>query len=93
MPGTVLTSIRKRGDRAVEELVTAYADDRFQGAEIITYTLENDGVDITGFASYAAAGKPLPTRLFQRCKELRMELGRGSIHLPSLRQGTLCNCR
>ena len=93
MPGTVLTSIRKRADRAVEELVTAYADDRFQGAEIITYTLENGGVDITNFASYAAAGKPLPPRLLQRCKELRMELSRGSIRLPSLRQGTLCNCR
>lgn len=93
MPGTVLTSIRKRADRAVEELVTAYANDRFQGAEIITYTLENGGVDITNFASYAAAGKPLPPRLLQRCKELRMELSRGSIRLPSLRQGTLCNCR
>lgn len=93
MPGTVLTSIRKRADLAVEELVGAYAENRFQGAEIITYSLANKGVDITGFATFSASGQRVPAHLQERCRELRMELGRGSILLPSLRQGTLCNCR
>lgn len=93
MPGTVLTSIRKRADLAVEELVRAYAENRFQGAEIITYSLANKGTDITGFSTFTASGQKVPARLKERCQELRMELGRGSIRLPSLRQGTLCNCR
>lgn len=93
-PGTVLTSILKQGDRAVADIVGSLARGRFQGAEILTYSLSDQGVGITDFGPFArSAGNRLPPRLTSRLAELKKELERGAIRLPSLRQRTLCNCR
>ena len=39
------------------------------------------------------AGVRLPAAIERRLAELRLELTRGGIRLPSLRDRTLCNCR
>lgn len=93
-PGRVLTSILKQGDRAVYEIIAAHVRGEFRGGEIITYSLADKGVGITDFHSFARGdGNRLPPRLGSRLTELRRELARQAIRLPSLRQGTLCNCR
>lgn len=93
-PGQVLTSILKQGDRAVYEIVASHAQGKFRGGEILTYSLADKGVGITDFTRFAKGdGNKLPPRLVGRLAELRKELERQAIRLPSLRQGTLCNCR
>lgn len=93
-PGQVLTSILKQGDRAVYEIVASHVQGKFRGGEILTYTLADRGTGITDFRSFACGeGNRLPPRLSSRLAELRREIERQAIRLPSLRQGTLCNCR
>ena len=93
-PGQVLTSILKQGDRAVYEIVASHVQGKFRGGEILTYSLSDGGVGITDFRRFAQGdGNRMPPRLAGRLAELRRELERQAIRLPSLRQGTLCNCR
>lgn len=93
-PKLMLTSIVKRADRAVFEIVKATAQGAFAGNEIITYDLANGGVDIVSPQVWARhAGVRLPAAIERRLAELRLELTRGGIRLPSLRDRTLCNCR
>jgi len=93
-PKLMLTSIIKRADRAVFEIVKATAQGAFAGNEIITYDLANGGVDIVSPQVWARhAGVRLPAAIERRLAELRLELTRGGIRLPSLRDRTLCNCR
>ena len=93
LPGHVLTSILKRADKAVYEIVAAASRGNFQGKKIITYDLGNDGVGITDpHAFTAAAGQSAPPDLERRLRELRSELLSGSIHLKSMRARTLCEC-
>ena len=93
-PGLVLTSILKQGDRAVYEIVAAHVQGKFRGGEILTYSLADKGVGITDLRSFSRGeGNRLPPRLNGRLAELRREIERQAIRLPSLRQGTLCNCR
>lgn len=93
MPGHVLTSILKRADRAVYEIVASAATGNFQGKTILSYDLRNGGVDIAGLAPFLnAAGKNAPPHLERRLSELRAELLGGGIRLKSLRARTLCDC-
>lgn len=93
-PKLMLTSIVKRADRAVFEIVKATTQGAFAGNEIITYDLANGGVDIVSPQVWARhAGVRLPAAIERRLAELRLELTRGGIRLPSLRDRTLCNCR
>lgn len=93
-PGRVLTSILKQGDRAVGEIVAAHVQGNFRGGEIVTHSLADKGVGITDMRSFTREeGNKLPPRLAGRLAELRREIERQAIRLPSLRQGTLCNCR
>ncbi len=56
--------------------------------------LANGGVDIVSPQVWARhAGVRLPAAIERRLAELRLELTRGGIRLPSLRDRTLCNCR
>lgn len=48
-PGTVLTSVLKRTDLAVETVVGDYADGSFPGGETITFGLKEDAVGLTDF--------------------------------------------
>ncbi|WP_297848303.1 BMP family protein [uncultured Desulfovibrio sp.] len=93
LPGHVLTSILKRADKAVYEIVASAAEGNFQGKTILTYDLSNDGVDIASLAPFlSAAGKNAPPDLERRLRELRAELLNGAIRLKSLRARTLCDC-
>ncbi|WP_291438882.1 BMP family ABC transporter substrate-binding protein [Desulfovibrio sp.] len=93
LPGRVLTSIVKKADTAVYDLVAAAASGNFKGKEILIRDLQNGGVDITDMAPFkAAAGKNIPAGLERRLRELRGELIHGGIRLKSLREKTLCDC-
>ncbi|MCW2288136.1 BMP family lipoprotein [Leucobacter luti] len=48
-PGTVLTSVLKRTDLAVESVVTDYAAGNFPGGETVTFGLKEDAVGLTDF--------------------------------------------
>ncbi|MDR0816305.1 MAG: BMP family ABC transporter substrate-binding protein [Desulfovibrio sp.] len=93
LPGRVLTSIVKRADRAVYDIVSAAASGRFRGKEIIVYDLANNGVGITDMARFkASAGRNFPDDMDRRLAELRKELVSGGIQIKSLRARTLCDC-
>lgn len=93
LPGRVLTSIVKRADQAVYEIIRAAADGRFQGREILVYDLKNQGVGITNMTLFnAAAGSNAPPDMARRLRELRAEILNHSIRLKSLRARTLCDC-
>lgn len=93
LPGRVITSIVKKADTAVYDLVAAATSGNFKGKEILVRDLQNGGVDITDMAPFkAAAGKNVPAGLERRLRELRGELMHGGIRLKSLREKTLCDC-
>lgn len=48
-PGSVLTSVLKRGDLAVESIVKSYADGEFPGGKTVTFGLKEDAVGLTDF--------------------------------------------
>lgn len=48
-PGSVLTSVLKRGDLAVESIVKDYADGNFPGGKTVTFGLKEDAVGLTDF--------------------------------------------
>lgn len=60
-PGTVLTSVLKRTDLAVESVVDDYADGKFPGGETITFGLKEDAVGLTDF-TYTKDAIPQDTR-------------------------------
>ena len=92
-PGHVLTSVLKHGDAAVYDLIAAAASGKFQGKKILVRDLANGGVDITDPAVFsAAAGTGAPPDLQRRVQELRGEVLRGGVRLPSMRARTLCDC-
>lgn len=92
-PGHCLISILKRADKAVYEIASSAASQRFRGKEILVYDLANGGVDAAGLAAFLASqGKAAPQDIARRVEELRREIANGSIRLTSLRARTLCDC-
>lgn len=79
--------IKKQADRAVAEIIQSAASGQFRGREIITYDLQNGGVDFDANLQGARIAD-----LDRRLKELRREIGKGHIRLRSLRQRALCDC-
>ncbi|MDD4701577.1 MAG: BMP family protein [Desulfovibrio sp.] len=93
LPGRVLTSIVKKADDAVYDIVAAAAAGNFKGKEILVRDLKNGGVDITDMGPFrTSAGKDAPAGMVRRLRELRSELTNGGIRLKSLREKTLCDC-
>jgi basic membrane protein A len=93
LPGRVLTSIIKRADKAVHELVALAATGRFHGKEIIVYDLQNRGVDVADVFNGLPAQGPWPLRdVRRRLGELRREISSGGIRIKSLRDKILCDC-
>lgn len=90
-PARVPFSVVKRFDRAVEEVVGAYARDQFQGAKILVYDLANQGVDIALSKAFKAK-RSLPANFEARLAELRREIARGAIKFEDLHNPTLCEC-
>ncbi len=90
-PSRVPFSVVKRFDRAVEDIVGAYARGQFQGAKILVYDLANQGVDIAVSKAFKA-GRGLPANFETRLSELRGEIARGAIRFEDLHNPTLCEC-
>lgn len=88
-----LATIVKAADKAVYEIVSAFAEGAFKGKEIIVYNLENGGVDLAGIDSFLKeAGPGVSANFKRRLNEIRSELLKGNIHIRSLRTRTLCDC-
>lgn len=93
LPGRVLTSIVKKADDAVYDIVAAAVAGNFKGKDILVRDLKSGGVDITDMGPFrTAAGKNAPAGMDRRLRELRSELANGGIRLKSLREKTLCDC-
>lgn len=79
MPGTVLTSMVKRGDIAVFEIVREIVERRFKGGMRV-FGLEEDGVDYVHDGPHAAA---IPDEVKKKVEALRAEVVAGRIAVPS----------
>lgn len=91
--GLLVTTIRKRADLAVMEIVRSAASGNFAGKKIITHDLADGGVALDDLRHYlASAGKSAPAGLASRLGEIRHELENGGIRVKSLRVRTLCDC-
>jgi basic membrane protein A len=79
MPGTVLTSMIKRGDVAVFETIRAVAEGRFQGG-LSVFGLAEDGV---GYVSEGPHAAGIPADVKARVAELRERVIKGALSVPS----------
>jgi basic membrane protein A len=79
MPGTVLTSMIKRGDVAVFDTVLAVAEGRFTPG-LSTFGLAEDGV---GYVSRGPHAAGIPEAVTARVAELRERVASGQIHVPA----------
>lgn len=79
MPGTVVTSMIKRGDIAVFETVEAVAEGRFQGG-LQSFGLGADGV---GYVSEGPHAEAITPEIRAKVAELADRIKRGEIQVPS----------
>jgi basic membrane protein A and related proteins len=79
MPGTVVTSMIKRGDVAVFNIVKDVVDGTFKGGMRV-FGLSDDGVDYVHEGPHAAE---IPDPVKAKVKELRDEIVAGKIKVPS----------
>ena len=94
LPERTLTSVVRRLDLAVFDIVAAAAEGRFAGGKIITRTLEDGGVVLVPLETFARrSGRAMPPRVLSRLEELRRELASGGIRLRQHRLPTLCDCK
>lgn len=77
-PGHVLTSMIKRTDVAVEEMLTRYAGGDFPGGETITLGLAEDGVGLSPFTHTEEA---IPQEFRDRVEELKEQIIAGEIEV------------
>lgn len=87
----VLGWLNRRPDLAVRDIVAAAAG-VFRGKEIISHDLTDDYISFSLAPNLALKDQPLYENLARRIRELRGEIVAGALHLPSLRQRTLCDC-
>jgi basic membrane protein A len=79
MPGTIITSMIKRGDIAVFDVVRSVVDHRFEGG-MRTFGLAEDGVDWVHDGPHASA---IPDDVKARVAELRAAVTAKQIRVPS----------
>lgn len=79
MPGTVITSMIKRGDVAVFDTVKAVAEGRFHGG-LLSFGLAEDGV---GYVSDGPHGAAITADVRDRVAQLRARIVRGEIKVPA----------
>lgn len=77
-PGNVLTSMIKRTDVAVEEILTRYAEGDFPGGETITLGLAEDGV---GLSPFTHTGQAIPQETRDRIEELQQQIIDGELEV------------
>jgi len=75
-----LTSVRKRYDVAVEDVMRQIVDGRFEGGRTFTGTLANGGVDIAPFHDL---GSRVPADVKQRLVALEQGIRDGSVSVDS----------
>jgi len=78
MPGTVITSMIKRGDVAVFDTVKAVAEKRFHGG-LRSFGLAEEGV---GYVSEGPHASAITEEVRARVAELRARIVRGEIKIP-----------
>jgi basic membrane protein A and related proteins len=79
MPGTVLTSMIKRGDVAVFDTVKSVVDGKFQGG-LTSFGLKESGV---GYVHEGPHAKDIPPEVVAKVAELRDRVVRGEVTIPS----------
>lgn len=79
MPGTVLTSMIKRGDVAVYDTVRDVVEGRFAGGMKV-FGLKEEGLDYVHEGPHAAA---IPEDVKARVESLRADVVAGRIHVPN----------
>lgn len=79
MPGTVVTSMIKRGDVAVFEVVEAVAEGRFEGG-LHSFGLADSGV---GYVSEGPHAEAITPEIRAKVADLAARIQRGEIHVPS----------
>lgn len=78
MPGTVITSMIKRGDVAVFDIIEEITRGAFVGG-LRSFGLKQGGV---GYVSEGAHGAGIPAEVKARVAELRARIVRGEIRIP-----------
>jgi basic membrane protein A len=79
MPGTVVTSMIKRGDVAVFDTIVAVTKNEFRGG-LHAFGLAEEGV---GYVSEGPHGAGIPPAVRARVAELRAAIVRGEIKVPA----------
>ena len=79
MPGTVLTSMIKRGDVAVFDAIVSVTNGTFAGG-LRSFGLAEDAV---GYVSEGPHGAAIPADVKAKVAELRARVARGEIKVPS----------
>jgi len=78
MPGTIVTSMIKRGDVAVFDTIRAVTDKRFSGG-LTSFGLAEDGVGYVNEGPHAIA---IPDEVKKRVAELAQRVVKGEIKVP-----------
>ncbi len=79
-PGYVLTSMVKKGDVAVFDVIKEWKEGKFDGGVPRVFGLRDNGVDFV----YDKNNKPLiPEKIYSRVEQLRSEIIAGKIKVPS----------
>ena len=79
MPGTVVTSMIKRGDVAVFDIIASVTRGEFQGG-LRSFGLAEDGV---GYVSEGPHGAGIPADVKARVAALRAAVARGELKVPA----------
>lgn len=79
MPGTVVTSMIKRGDVAVFDTIRAVAEGTFTGG-VVSFGLAEDGV---GYVSEGPHAEGIPAAVKERVAQIRGRVVRGDIRVPT----------
>lgn len=70
-PGFILTSMVKRVDLAVEQLMSEYANGAFEGGTVLELGLEEDGVGLTDFSE---TRDEIPGEVITQIDDLRQQI-------------------
>ncbi|SKC83560.1 BMP family lipoprotein [Maledivibacter halophilus] len=83
-PGSILTSMLKRVDRASYLMVESIAKDSFKGGEVVNMDISNGGVGLTDMSVMKEAlGDKFPQDILDKIKELTEEVKSGEIEVES----------
>jgi basic membrane protein A and related proteins len=77
-PGFILTSMVKRADVAVEQLMTEYADGTFQGGSVLNLGLAEDGV---GLSEFTETRDDIPAEFIDKIDDLRQQIIDGDLEV------------